>query len=118
MPAHAKYTAEMIADALNRHEGVIWRAAKELGCSRRTIERRASENDDVKEVIRSWREALVDEAERKLWDAVQEGAPWAVCFTLKTQGKARGYVEKQQVENVTEAQPIELKLKVIEGVKP
>jgi hypothetical protein len=36
---------------------------------------------------------LLDVAEVKLWQAVQEGQHWAICFALRTLGKERGYSE-------------------------
>jgi len=44
----------------------------------------------------------LDLAEFALTLAVIDREPWAVKFMLSTQGKNRGYVEKQQIENVSQ----------------
>jgi hypothetical protein len=40
---------------------------------------------------------FVDTAELKLRQAVINGEAWAVLFALRTKGKERGYVERQEV---------------------
>lgn len=89
-------TADIIA-ALERTHGMIYLAAKELGCNPSTIYRRADKDKKVQAVIDSYRGQLVDKAELKLEQAVMNGEPWAVTLTLKTLGKNRGYVERQEV---------------------
>ncbi|MEI8016283.1 MAG: hypothetical protein D4R81_07615 [Nitrospiraceae bacterium] len=44
---------------------------------------------------------FLDEAEAALHKAVMRGEAWAVCFTLKTQGKGRGYTERLEVSKPT-----------------
>jgi hypothetical protein len=53
----------------------------------------------VQEAIDSFRGEFIDTAELSLKRAVMAGEGWAVCFALKTLGKERGYVEKQQIEH-------------------
>ncbi|MBD3292310.1 MAG: hypothetical protein GF393_05260 [Armatimonadia bacterium] len=117
MPAGNTYKTEHILKAICDCGGSVTDAAKALGCARNTIAKRAEKEPEIAEAIRDAREAMVDEAEKSLFTAVKKGEAWAVCFCLKTQGKSRGYVERQQVEDVTEPQPVELHLKVIEGVE-
>ena len=40
----------------------------------------------------------MDLAEKRLFDLVNEGHPSAIIFTLKTLGKHRGYIERQEHE--------------------
>ena len=42
------------------------------------------------------REKMIDNVESKLYQKALEGEGWAVCFFLKTQGKRRGYIERQE----------------------
>jgi hypothetical protein len=42
-------------------------------------------------------EQMLDFAESKLQGAIEAGASWAVCFFLKCKGKARGWVERQEL---------------------
>jgi hypothetical protein len=43
------------------------------------------------------REEIVDYAEMGLRGAVLNKEAWAIAFSLKTLGKSRGYVERQEV---------------------
>ena len=91
------YRTADIIKALEETHGMIYLAASSLGCSPHTVYRHAAKNPKVQDVIDSYRGKLVDKAELKLEQAVMNGEPWALTLTLKTLGKQRGYVERQEV---------------------
>ena len=70
------------------------------------IYRRLKQSARLREVLDDQREEFLDIAEASLKRKVIEGDGWAVCFTLKTLGKARGYVERLQRE--TDRTPVAL----------
>lgn len=72
-------------------------AARGLGCERKTIYNALARYPQLKEVLATEREFSLDSAEMKLFEAVDRAEAWAVCFYLKTQGRARGYIEKQDI---------------------
>ena len=109
------YRTEDIIKALEETHGMIYLAANALGCSPHTIYRRAEKNKKVQEVIDVQRGKLIDKAELKLEQAVMNGEPWAVTLTLKSLGKNRGYVERQEV---TGAEGNDINLHVIYDNKP
>ena len=51
----------------------------------------------MKAVYDEERETLIDFAENQLFQQVKDGNITAIIFTLKTIGKSRGYVERQEV---------------------
>ena len=51
----------------------------------------------IREAVDNARGELIDISEQKLRAAVMSGEPWAVAMVLKTLGKSRGYVERQEV---------------------
>lgn len=62
-------------------------------------------------------EILVDFAENALVQRIGKGDTTAIIFTLKTKGRARGYIEKQQMEHSgPDGKPIEAKF-IVEIVK-
>lgn len=91
------YSTEAILAALETYHGKINLAAQELGCNRRTIDRRAKSDPRVLHAIEHFRERIVDVAELRLEDAVLAGERWAVRFMLETRGKDRGYTRGVKV---------------------
>lgn len=76
---------------------MVYLAAKRLGCGPSSIYRRMEKSAKVKAVVDDSRGELLDTAETALKSAVIAKEGWAVCFTLKTIGKERGYVERQEI---------------------
>lgn len=92
-----QYPTEQIISALEARKGAVTLAAEQLGCSYKTIERRAEQVQAVKDVIDKYRKRRVDVAELALDVALAKQEPWAVTFTLKTLGRDRGYVERAEL---------------------
>lgn len=98
---NGKYTAEIMIQALKETKGMVHLAAKKIGCSPTTVYTYAKRYPTVQAEIDNQRGEFLDITELALARAVQAGEGWAVCFTLKTIGKKRGYVEKQEIEQTT-----------------
>lgn len=95
--AKQRFTPKQVADTLIETRGMVFLAAKKLGCSDDTIYNYAKRYKAVGDALRQQRGQFVDMAELKLWNAVNEGDAWAVQFALRTLGKERGYVERSEV---------------------
>ena len=81
-------------------DGNLTAAAKYLQVARSTIYRRSEKNRKLAKAMDESKESMLDVAEGKLHEAVRAGDAWAICFYLKTQGKRRGYVERQEIQPV------------------
>jgi len=92
-----KYTSDKMIKAIREKHGNLSAAARYLGCSRNTIARYIENYPTVKAVYDEERETLIDFAENQLFQQVKDGNITAIIFTLKTIGKHRGYVERQEV---------------------
>ena len=92
-----KITNEQIADALVKVRGKVALAAQILKCNRTSLHRRIKRNATLRDIVKDATELRLDIAESKLDGAVLKGEAWAICFTLKCQGKQRGYIERQEV---------------------
>jgi hypothetical protein len=77
--------------------GMVYLAARKIGCSAQTIYNRMKSNATIRAACDNARGELIDISEQKLRLAVMNGEPWAVAMVLKTIGKSRGYVERQEV---------------------
>jgi hypothetical protein len=52
---------------------------------------------ECKKFLEQSRESMLDNAESKLYSEVLAGNMTALIFFLKTQGKSRGYCERQEI---------------------
>lgn len=96
MSASEKFKPETVITAIQKANGKVSLAAKSLKCSRQTVMNYVNEYPVVKEALEDARELTLDIAEDKLFKAIKKGEAWAICFYLKTQGKSRGYIERQE----------------------
>jgi len=95
--ATERIPTDRIIQALRETNGLVSLAAKRVPCSITTINVRRKRVQAVEQVIQECRGELVDLGELALRKAVLAGEPWAVSLVLKTLGKDRGYVERQEV---------------------
>lgn len=95
-----KYTADQVSAAIRDSEGFVSKAASILGCSVQSLYNYRDRYQSVKEAWEETYERRLDFVESKLMQLIRDGNVAAVIFFLKTQGKARGYVER--VEHVGE----------------
>jgi hypothetical protein len=96
MAGKQKFTVEEIVGAI-REGHTPTGAALVLKCNSDTIRNYARRYATVKDALDAEREEIVDYAEMGLRGAVLNKEAWAIAFSLKTLGKSRGYVERQEV---------------------
>lgn len=97
MPNKPKFTADHVGNALRLSDGLIAVAAGKLGCTRQTVQLYIRRHPSLQAVVEECRETLVDIGEQKLHEKVRAGEWDAVKYLLSTQGKARGYSQRQEV---------------------
>ena len=107
-----RLTIKKVADALTETRGGVAMVASMLGVSLTTIYNYLEKYPDLKELKNSFTVLLVDKGVYQLHDAVEAGDPWAVKYALSTQGKDRGYTERQEI---TGADGSELEIKLTWG---
>jgi hypothetical protein len=98
MTTSQRYTAAQVADALDKHKGMVYLAADALGCSHQTVYNYAKRYKSVQEAIDRNRGQVVDTAELALYNAILNKEHWAIAFALKTIGKRRGYTQRQEYQ--------------------
>lgn len=84
-------TDAQIVQALKKACGLVYVAARRLGCDPDTIYYRAKKSEKIETEIRHQRGRLIDLAESKLIKAVKAGERWAVNTVLDNLAKDRGY---------------------------
>ncbi len=111
MARNNKYTTEEVIKAIEEAKGILADAARKLGCTRRTVHNYVNRYPTVKAVYKDETEKSVDYAEGKLMDLIKAKNVSAIIFFLKTKGKHRGYVERQEIAHEGE---MTQKIKIIE----
>ena len=99
------HTKKALVQALEKSLGVVSTACKAAGISRDTHYRWLKEDPDYKAQVEELSEVAVDFAESHLHKLIKDGNPAATIFFLKTKGKNRGYVERQEIA-VAEKKPL------------
>jgi len=89
--------AEKITPLIEEYNGNLSLVARRLGVSRMTVYRFMENKPSIKLALTDAREKMVDNVESKLYSKALDGDTTAMIFFLKTQGKSRGYVERQEV---------------------
>ena len=87
------YPDEAIAQALKNRHGLQYLAAIDLGMSGSTMSERINSSEYLTSIRDNCRQVRIDAAEHSLTEMVNQKELGAVCFTLKTIGKSRGYTE-------------------------
>jgi len=83
--------------AIDKQGGLITYIANSMGFSRQAIHK-AIKRFKLEDKLQEARDKVLDLAESKLIEEIQNGNLLAIIFYLKTIGKKRGYIQKQELE--------------------
>lgn len=100
---NSKYDEAAAIAAIRKHHGLVTHAARQLKVNEYTLHRWISQEPELHAAREQARESVKDMAEKNLFAAIENGAPWAIAMYLKTVGKDRGYVERQEIAGTTDA---------------
>ena len=103
-----KTKKETFLIALENELGHISKACKQAKIHRQTYYLWIKKDKDFKQKCEDVQESFLDLAESKLLEKINDGDNTCIIFFLKTKGKSRGYIEKQEVELVKPFDRIEL----------
>lgn len=109
--AITKLTNEEIIASIRRCRGLYYLAAEHLGVTKSALAYRITNDPELEAVAKDQRGKMLDKAETKLMEAVDNGEQWAIQLMLKTLGRDRGYVERQEVHSVNQ-----VRLQVVEEI--
>jgi hypothetical protein len=85
-------------DALEKSLGVVTAACKAVGIGRTTHYLWMQDDAEYKAAVDGLSDVALDFAESQLHKQIKDGNSTATIFFLKTKGKKRGYIERQEVE--------------------
>lgn len=91
-------------EALEKTLGVVTTAAKMVGIERTTHYKWMSLDRYYKIKVEDLQDVVLDFAESALHKMVENHNPAATLFLLKTKGKKRGYIERQEIEHSSDVE--------------
>ena len=91
-------------EALKKAMGVVTTAAKMVGIDRVTHYRWLADDKEYKEAVEDLQNVVLDFAESALYKMVENHNPAATLFLLKTKGKKRGYIERQEIQHSSDTE--------------
>lgn len=99
-------------EALEKTLCIVSTACKMVGISRNTHYRWMKEDAEYSTEVLALENVILDFAESHLHLQIKEGSVPATIFLLKTRGKKRGYVERQEVTGA-EGEPMSFEINII-----
>lgn len=93
-----KYKKEKFLKSFLSNGFNISKSCDDVGIHRRTYYDWIDKDIDFKSSIEEAQEKLIDDVENALHEKILNGDTTSIIFFLKTKGKKRGYVEKQETE--------------------
>ena len=91
-------TKRKMLESLEKHLGIVTVAASAAGIHRSTHYQWMQDDADYKKKVEELNNVCLDFAESKLFDNIRKNKETSTIFFLKTRGKNRGYVERQEID--------------------
>lgn len=89
-------TIEKIAEVYKKKGCNVSATCSALNMCRATFYRKKEKSKKLQELISEADESLLDFAESKLVEKINDGDTTSLIFFLKTKGKKRGYIERTE----------------------
>jgi hypothetical protein len=86
-----------LLEALEKNLGIVTTACKSVGINRSTHYEWYKTDQEYKDAVDSIADITLDFAESQLHQQIKNGEVSSTIFFLKTKGKKRGYVERQEI---------------------
>lgn len=98
MPTNTDIQKRAMIQALEKSLGVVTSACKSVGIARSTHYDWMDSDEEYRNAVNSLQDVALDFAESKLFKSIENGSDTATIFFLKTKGKKRGYIERQEID--------------------
>tara|TARA_R110002020_G_scaffold2083_1_gene9507 strand:+ start:1249 stop:1602 length:354 start_codon:yes stop_codon:yes gene_type:complete len=107
---------EAILQALENSLGVVTVACKQADVPRSTYYKWLNEDEEFAKAVKDIENIALDFGESQLHKQIGDGNTSATIFFLKTKGKKRGYIERNEVDLTSGDEPIKINVN-IKGVE-
>ena len=103
-------------EALEKSLGVVTTACKKMGVGRTQFYHWLKEDQEFREQVEEIENIALDFAESQLHKQIGDGSTSATIFYLKTKGKNRGYIERQEITGA-DGMPTNFQIEIIDSIK-
>ena len=111
------YSKKRVLEAIAGSRGIVSNVAKELQCDWHTADRYIKEYPEAVQAIAEESEAMLDTAENKAYELMENGDGAMVRFYLSTKGRKRGYItDDRQTQEVGNGDSV-VKVVIEDGTK-
>tara|TARA_E500000318_G_C3510179_1_gene191975 strand:- start:18 stop:377 length:360 start_codon:yes stop_codon:yes gene_type:complete len=100
-----EHIKKALIEALEKSLGIVTAACKQVGIGRTTFYDYLKNDKEFAKEVSDIQNIALDFAESQLHKQIQSGNTSATIFYLKTKGKNRGYVERQDI-NLNQDTPL------------
>ena len=101
---------KLLLKALEKSMGIVSKACEIAKLDRSTFYKYYNEDEEFKNDVDNMQEYVLDFAESKLLENIKDKKETSIIFYLKTKGRKRGYVEKQDVDITTKGKEVNIPL--------
>jgi phage antirepressor YoqD-like protein len=101
-------------EALEKSLGVVTTACKVVGIGRTQFYQWLKDDDEFAQEVDDIQNIALDYVESKLFENIQKGKTSEMIFYLKTKGKKRGYIERQEITGA-DGMPTNFQIEIIES---
>jgi predicted DNA-binding transcriptional regulator AlpA len=112
-PTKSDILKKKLVESLEKSLGVVTTACKQTGVNRSTFYEWYNKDEEFKKEVDSIGDIALDFAESQLHKQIKDGNSTATIFYLKTKGKRRGYVERQEITGA-DGSPTSFKIEIID----
>lgn len=85
-------------ELFRKNMGIVSATCEAMNISRQTYYDWLKSDDEFKKSCEDIKETQIDFAESSLLKQIKDGNATSTIFYLKTQGKSRGYIERQEID--------------------
>lgn len=100
--AKKEHLKSALIEAYHKTLGNVSAACEVVGIPRKRFYEIYNQDEEFKTACEAVKEKALDFAESALMNQIKEGNTTAIIFYLKTQGKRRGYIERQELTGADE----------------
>ena len=101
---------KLLLKALQKSMGIVSKACEIAKLDRGTFYNYYNDDEQFKQDVDNMQEYVLDFAESKLLENIKDKKETSIIFYLKTKGRKRGYIEKQDVDITTKGKEVNIPL--------